>query len=729
MIETIARRAVFCGAFAVLLIPFFVSQSMYFPFITGKNFAFRIIVEIMLASWAVLAIVVPAYRPKRSWVFIAMAVFVIVIGVADMFGINPTRSLWSNFERMEGFMMLLHLAAYVLVLGSVVRTEKIWNALLNGSVIASTALSLYSFAEIPAQFEGQLVRIDGTLGNPTYFAVYLLFNIFLALLLLYRNHHTKISVAAYGAAIIAQMVALYYTGTRGTLLGFVVGLVLTALIILVVGKAHPRLRRVSGVVIAVVAIGAGLFVMLRNTPIIQESPILARVANVSLTDATVESRVTLWSSIGWEGFKERPLLGWGQDNFIVVFGKYYDPMMYKQEPWFDRAHNVFVDWLIAGGALGLLAYLFLFGAGVYVLWKTTLSLPEKALLTGLFAAYFVHNIFVFDNLVSYIYFGMLLAYIHASHIRAKMPDAPTGSAQSVIRPEIVIGAGAVCAIALIYFVNVPSIVRSQTLIDALSLDYRGADPHTVLAQYENVLVQKQGVGLEEAKEQLVQSAIKAYDAAPDDLGTTALISRAEAEIRASVAADPGNTRPLYFLAHLLVYTGREAEGIEVLRQALTINSGRQNFLYEIGQAYLKLGDVEQSIAAYKEAYDAEPENDTAFANHAGMLIGGGRKAEGEALLLERFGTTTVDNPFVLRAYQLKDNYEKIIEILQLRLSQVRGEARASVYLSLGDNYLQLGMREEAIAAFEQAILFKPSFKEQGTQIIEAIKAGKNVVIQ
>ncbi len=729
MIETIARRAVFCGAFAVLLIPFFVSQSMYFPYITGKNFAFRIIVEIMLAGWTVLAVMVPAYRPKRSWVFLSMAAFVIIIGIADMFGINPARSLWSNFERMEGFMMLLHLAVYVLVLGSVVRTEKMWNALLNGSVIASVALSLYSFSEIPAQFEGQLVRIDGTLGNPTYFAVYLLFNIFLALVLLYRNYRNKISVAAYGAALIAQMVALYYTGTRGTLLGFVAGLVLAALIMFVWGKAHPRLRRASGIVAAIVVLGGGLFFMLRNTSMIQGSPILARVANVSLTDTTVESRLTLWGSIGWEGFKERPLLGWGQDNFIVVFGKYYDPVMYKQEPWFDRAHNVFVDWLIAGGALGLLAYLFLFGAGIYVLWKTTLSLPEKALLTGLFAAYFVHNIFVFDNLVSYIYFGMLLAYIHASHIRAKIADVPVGSTQSVIRPEIVMGAGVVGAIALIYFVNVPHIARSQSLIEALRLDYGGADSSALLAEYENALIPEGGVGSSEVREQLIQSAIKKYAAEPDAPGTIAIVSRAEAEARAAVATDVGNTRPLYFLAHLLVYSGREAEGIEVLRQALAINPGRQNFLYEIGQAYLKLGDVEQAIAAYKEAYDAEPENDVAFANHAGMLIGGGKKTEGEALLLERFGTTTVDNPFVLRAYQLKDDYEKIIAILHVRVNQVQGEARAAVYISLGDNYLQLGKREEAITAFEQAILFKPSFKEQGIQIIEAIKAGKNVVIQ
>ena len=61
--------------------------------------------------------------------------------------------------------------------------------------------------------------------------------------------------------------------------------------------------------------------------------------------------------MSWQGVKEHPILGWGQENYIVLFNKYYDPKMYQQEPWFDRSHNVFFDWLVSGGILALLAYL------------------------------------------------------------------------------------------------------------------------------------------------------------------------------------------------------------------------------------------------------------------------------------------------------------------------------------------------------------------------------------
>ena len=39
------------GLFAIPLLPLYVSSSMLFPFITGKNFAFRIIVEIAFIFW------------------------------------------------------------------------------------------------------------------------------------------------------------------------------------------------------------------------------------------------------------------------------------------------------------------------------------------------------------------------------------------------------------------------------------------------------------------------------------------------------------------------------------------------------------------------------------------------------------------------------------------------------------------------------------------------------
>ena len=84
------------------------------------------------------------------------------------------------------------------------------------------------------------------------------------------------------------------------------------------------------------------------------------------------------SSLPLKGFQEKPILGWGQDGFNYVFNKYYDPAMYGQESWFDRAHNAPLDFLVAGGILGFLSYFGLFFSVLYLLWfrKNNLSITE-----------------------------------------------------------------------------------------------------------------------------------------------------------------------------------------------------------------------------------------------------------------------------------------------------------------------------------------------------------------
>ena len=102
-LEKVLRGAVLTGIFAMPFIVLFVAQSLFFPFITGKNFTFRIIVEVITALWLALALVNPEYRPRRSWILLAFALFVLSIGVSDVFGANAWKSIWSNYERMEGW--------------------------------------------------------------------------------------------------------------------------------------------------------------------------------------------------------------------------------------------------------------------------------------------------------------------------------------------------------------------------------------------------------------------------------------------------------------------------------------------------------------------------------------------------------------------------------------------------------------------------------------------------
>src|SRR3989344_1025621 len=125
-IENALRSVVLVGIFALPFIVFIVMTSLFFPFITGKNFAFRIIVEVMTGAYLALALVNPVYRQKRTALLGAFALFVIVVALADAFGVYPFKSFWSNFERMDGWITLAHLFFYFVVVASVLNTEKLW---------------------------------------------------------------------------------------------------------------------------------------------------------------------------------------------------------------------------------------------------------------------------------------------------------------------------------------------------------------------------------------------------------------------------------------------------------------------------------------------------------------------------------------------------------------------------------------------------------------------------
>ena len=107
----------------------------------------------------------------------------------------------------------------------------------------------------------------------------------------------------------------------------------------------------------------------RNTTFVRNDYVLSRFASLSFSEIKTQGRYFVWP-MAIKGFIEKPILGWGQEGFNFVFNKYYDPRMYTREPWFDRAHNTYLDWLIAGGALGLLSYLAIIFSLLYYLFKS-----------------------------------------------------------------------------------------------------------------------------------------------------------------------------------------------------------------------------------------------------------------------------------------------------------------------------------------------------------------------
>ena len=166
------------------------------------------------------------------------------------------------------------------------------------------------------------------------------------------------------------------------------------------------------------------------------------------------------------GVEERPLLGWGQGNFGYVFARHFQPSLYNVEPWYDRAHNIVLDWLIAGGILGALAYFSIFLVAFYYLgWRglvkrdTVFTITETAVLIGLLSGYLVHNLVVFADPMSYLFFAITLAYIHAKVATPIKVATGVKIARSLTTPAVqyvALGVALLILASAICFVHLPT---------------------------------------------------------------------------------------------------------------------------------------------------------------------------------------------------------------------------------------------------------------------------------
>lgn len=783
-LTSLLRRAIIIGICATVFVPIFVSNDLFFPFITGKNFAFRIITEFIFACWLILLLKDPSVRPRPLAVLYVFGAFVFSLFISAMFGMNPDKSFWSNFERMEGWVGLAHLGAYFLVLTSFLNTEKLWKTLFASSVGVSVAVGVFGLFQLAGAFpinQGG-VRMDATLGNATYLAIYALFNLFLTLLLFFkRNDGTSGFWSCYGSfsgasvliflipvllgtpvssisaplifsflilpqivfwglyglgwlvkirdkaaifyvlAILLQLLMLFEAESRGTILGLVGGLFLTGLIYALFGKDSPKLRKWgAGVVIAVVVVVGG-FVLLKNVGAFEHaSGAISRLASISLSEG--QTRFTVWN-IALKGFVERPLFGWGQENFNYVFNKYYDPSLYAQEPWFDRAHNVILDWLIAGGAVGLLLYLSVYAVTIWYLTRKNDAFPlwERGLLIGLLAAHAIHNLFVFDNLVSYMLFLAVIAYIairtNGSLTTASSQKAVSGPTFKVAAPAIVI-----VALCVFYFANVPGIATGLTLIEAVKPHPEGL---TKNFEYFKQAATSSDLGRQEVREQLIQFAVQVQKMTDADAAfKSEVLQFAVEQLRAEVARNPDDARLRIFLGSLLRQTGDPDGGKVELEKALTLSPGKPTVYMELGILEYDRGNAAESLARFKQAFDLEPLFDTARLFYAATAIRTGQRDLAASLLMPRYGTVTPNDPYILQAYIDIKDYASVLAVAKARVESDPNNPQT--HLDLASGYLMVGDKASAISEIREAIKLKPDFSTQGESYIKDIQAGKNI---
>lgn len=708
------------GLFLVPIIPFIVSGTMFFPFIVGKAFFFRILVEVIFGAYLLLAILEPSYRPKLSLVTKSIGVFALVIFLADILGENPFKSFWSNFERMEGYVLILHLAIYYVVATGVFRKISDWDRWFSTSLLASLVVSIYSLAQIfgVVTINQGGVRVDATFGNSTYLAIYLVFHIFLALYMLAKSKKGTWQMWVYSGLVLLETVILYYTATRGAILGLIGGLLVTGIIVVIKEKENKRLRRISFYLLGGIFVVVALFILVRNTSFVQQSPVLSRFATLSPSEIKTQGRYFVWP-MAIKGVAERPLLGWGQENFNYVFNKNYDPRMYAQEQWFDRTHNIVLDWLIAGGVLGFLSYASLYFALLYCLWKgNQMSTIEKALFTGMVSAYVFHNMFVFDNLVSYVMFFSVLGFVHTSYVKEHKEVSVSKVPSSVTYNYAIVPVVIIFTALFVYYVNVPAILANKTLIQAMSTrDALGIDKN--LSLFKKALSYN-STGSDEVLEQLVQMSSQiASSAQVSDQTKQNLFKFTQEALAEKIKKTPDDARYYVFAGGFFNRINQQDLAIQYLNRARELSPKKQTIIFELGAAYLAKGDAVKAMELFKQAYDLEQDSPESQIIYALGGIYSGNKEVVDQMFAKLGEDRVLSEDRIVNAYANVSNYDAVISILEARIK--KDPTNNQNRLSLASVYAETGNKQKAIDLINEVIKLDPNFKAQGEQYIKQIQ--------
>ncbi len=716
-----ALRSVYLWGLKIFLfvIPFlslWIAQSMYFPYITGRNFGFRVLIELGLVLWVGLMILDKSYRPKTTLMFWAVSFLVIILGLADLLGVSPYNSFWSRFERMEGYLMFLHLFGYFLLLISVFKTKKDWLTFFNLFVIAGLFVGGYGIMQalgLREAIQGGGERIDGTIGNPTYLAAYIMLVSVLSLIM-FLNAKSKQWRYFYSGTLVFNLIILYFTASRGAFLALMVTLPIFLLAyIFLIAKNDPAkklYKKIAIAALAVIVLVPFAFQLVKNTNFVRGNNILVRFADLSLTDFTIRARFYIWN-IGLQGFLERPILGWGQENFLQVFAKHYDPRLYDQEPWFDRPHNIIFDWLINAGILGLISYLSLFVIffmNLYQSWKSkVLDTREGVVLLLAPVAYFIQNLFVFDNFNTYIIFFALIGYLDylGRESDSAQQDRQSQLDQRRVMPSI-IAATLLLMIAggVAYFVNIRPATAAKGIIDGLQATADQTDPvNKTLSAFKSALELKT-FGETEVLEQLARISTTLMNQSVDNRIKASFLNFASEKLEDYIDRFPNDIRVRLFTGALYAASASfNPQGLTKanghFNDALKLSPKKQSILFVLADNYLRLNNAEKALALLNEAVKLEPKNFEAQTNKAIIYLLLGQNAE------------------VLKVIETINQYKLGAE------AEISDRTSNAFYNSLeriGSVYMSIGDLRNAKAIFEQLVKLHGSerFKEMLKNINE-----------
>ncbi len=422
------------GIYTILTLPLLAISPWFMPPDWGKTIIFRSIIAIVLFLSAYqflnkfphqeknLAPTPNLKNNKIAWILLAFLGWLLL---STIFSVDSYFSFFGNPIRSGGFLNFAFYIIFAIFIFSYAKQQD-WKRFLDFSLLMGGLVSLVAIFQyygiLKDLFSYFPTRPPSTIGNPIFLGIYLLLLLFIALVFFIKEK-TPPYKWFYGISIAIFLYVILISGSRASYLGLIIGLIYFLL-------SYPqkiRALKIGVLTLLILVMGMVYYVNTQNhfPEFLEKNRLFQSVQpRLSLAFFLEDERFPAWK-IGFDAFLEKPVLGWGLENYAIGFNKHYNTSVANQ--WWDKAHNSFLEIATTAGAPALILYLFLFGFLFYKLQKIKHQEDKTFIIHGLqatFIAYLVANFFSIDSFSSYLLFFMIVGYsMHL--IYADTSETPT----------------------------------------------------------------------------------------------------------------------------------------------------------------------------------------------------------------------------------------------------------------------------------------------------------------
>jgi len=671
------RRLVDYFLFGLLIFIPFISLVQFdetiYPYVTSKYFTFRFVVLLAGSLWLGVCLIDKKLRPKNSLIIKSLLLFLSIVFIADLLGANFWNSFWSNYSRMEGFLSLIFLFLFFLLLSSVLNTVQKWQWYWLSHILVSVIIfAIAVLQKFRLMLAVDYNRVDSVFGNASYLAIYASMIFFLCLYVFFSTRSKWVRGCVIAAGV-CNLASIYLSQTRSA----------TLAVLICVGfffyfLAKNKWKAVAYMFSGLLAFVVGVFLFKSRTGV--STNLFERIAQVSLKDGSTQARVEIWSYC-WRAFLDSPIVGWGQENFSYL-SIFYRPQLWST-PWVDRSHNIFLEWMVNAGSLGLVALCLMLAAiflSLVKLNESRLPKAQKMALLSLLICWLINECLSIDFFSISILFYSVVAFIQflQTHDRPVEEDQFKNLKDRQTAAVIIF---IFLGLMVNFKLNISQLQKNMEMRNfsktesILASDARKSCRADIEKQMQSLL----SFEARELRSYLIQNAhiilsqyrqknaseecVKSYYEATDQV------------IQKEILED----REDYFFKHMAAnfYTQffNFPRANSLFQELIAKTPQQQNYWIDLGHWYLAQGKLTDGLQMYQKAYDLEHGNPTAIMYLAMGLVYNKRFAEANAFTnqLIQMGRPEAFDERLINAYLANDQKQKVDELMVFKEKYFSGE--------------------------------------------------------